>query len=199
MFAFHLMFHPFDGYWDLKHEKRGSLRGALFYMVLAILVFTYQNVGRSYMYNPRGTYSSLTIQIMSILVPVVLFATANWCLTTLFDGEGSFKDIIIATGYSLAPLPFLIIPATLLTHILASSESGIITLLTSFAFVWVGLLLFFGIMITHDYSFMKNILTTAGTILGMAFIMFLVILFATLVSDMIGLVSNIITEITYRM
>ena len=199
MFAFHLMFHPFDGYWDLKHEKRGSLRGALFYMALAILVFTYQNVGRSYMYNPRGTYSSLTIQIMSILVPVVLFATANWCLTTLFDGEGSFKDIIIATGYSLAPLPFLIIPATLLTHILASSESGIITLLTSFAFVWVGLLLFFGIMITHDYSFMKNILTTAGTILGMAFIMFLVILFATLVSDMIGLVSNIITEITYRM
>ena len=96
-------------------------------------------------------------------------------------------------------MPFLIIPATLLTHILASSESGIITLLTSFAFVWVGLLLFFGIMITHDYSFMKNILTTAGTILGMAFIMFLVILFATLVSDMIGLVSNIITEITYRM
>lgn len=199
MFAFHLMFHPFDGYWDLKHEKRGSMRGALFYMGVAILVFTYQNVGRSYMYNPRGTYSSLPIQVMSVLIPVALWAAANWCLTTLFDGEGSIKDIVIATGYSLAPLPFLIIPATLLTHILSSSESGIITLLTSFAFVWVGLLLFFGIMVTHDYSFMKNILTTIGTIVGMGFIMFIIILFATLVSDMIGLVSNIMTEITYRM
>ena len=31
IFAFHLMMHPFDGFWDLKHEKRGSIRGALTY------------------------------------------------------------------------------------------------------------------------------------------------------------------------
>ena len=46
-FAFHLIFHPFDGYWDLKHEKRGSVRGACVYIGLAILAFTYQSVGRS--------------------------------------------------------------------------------------------------------------------------------------------------------
>jgi hypothetical protein len=199
LFAFHLMFHPFDGFWDLKHEKRGSLRGAAFYIGLAVLSFTYQSVGRSYMYNPRGTYSSIAMQFASVCIPVALFAAANWCITTLFDGEGSIKDIVIATGYSLAPLPLLIIPATLLTHILSSSESGIITLLNSFAFIWLGLLLFFGIMITHDYPMVKNFVTVIVTIVGMAFIMFLIILFATLVSDMFGLVSNIITEISYRM
>ena len=199
LFAFHLIFHPFDGFWDLKHEKRGSLRGALFYIGVTILVFTYNSVGRSYMYNPRGTYSSIGAQALSVCVPLVLWVVANWCLTTLFDGEGSVKDILIATGYALTPLSFTIIPATLLTHILASSESGIITLITSFAWVWVGLLIFFGVMITHDYPILKNLVTCVGTIVGMAFIMFLCILFATLVSDMFGLVSNIITEITYRM
>jgi len=199
LFAFHLMFHPFDGFWDLKHEKRGSIRGAAFYIGLAILAFTYQSVGRSYMYNPRGTYSSIGMQIASVCIPVALFAAANWCITTLFDGEGSIKDIIIATGYSLAPLPLLIVPATLLTHILSSSESGIITLINSLAFIWVGLLLFFGIMITHDYPMVKNMLTVVVTIVGMAFIMFIIILFVTLVSDMFGLVSNIITEVSYRM
>ncbi len=199
IFAFHLMFHPFDGFWDLKHEKRGSLRGALFYIGIAVLVFTYQSVGRSYMYNPRGTYSSIGTQLLAVCIPVILWVVANWCLTTLFDGEGSVKDILIATGYALSPLPLLIIPSTLLTHILASSESGIITLLNTFAWVWVGLLIFFGVMITHDYSILKNVGTCIGTIIGMAFIMFLCILFATLVSDIIGLISNIITEITYRM
>ena len=199
LFAFHLMFHPFDGFWDLKHEKRGSLRGALFYIGLAVLVFTYQSIGRSYMYNPRGTYSNIGVQLLAVCIPVLLWVVANWCLTTLFDGEGSVKDIFIATGYALSPLPLLIIPSTLLTHILSSSESGIITLLNTFAWVWVGLLIFFGVMITHDYSILKNVGTCIGTIIGMAFIMFLCILFATLVSDMVGLVSNIITEITYRM
>jgi hypothetical protein len=54
-------------------------------------------------------------------------------------------------------------------------------------------------MITHDYPMVKNFVTVIVTIVGMAFIMFLIILFATLVSDMFGLVSNIITEISYRM
>ncbi len=199
LFAFHLMFHPFDGFWDLKHEKRGSLRGAFFYIGVTVLVFTYNSVGRSYMYNPRGSFSGIGVQILSVCVPLVLWVAANWCLTTLFDGEGSAKDILVATGYALAPFPLLMVPATLLTHILSSSESGIITLLTSFGWVWVGLLIFFGIMVTHDYSMIKNLGTTLGTIAGMAFIMFLCILFATLVSDMFSLVSNIITEITYRM
>ena len=199
LFAFHLIFHPFDGFWDLKHEKRGSVRGSAFWLGIAVLVFTYQSIGRSYMYNPRGTYSSVWVQLASVLAPVALFTVANWCITTLFDGEGSIKDIIIATGYSLAPLPLMIIPATLLTHILASSESGIINLLNSLAFVWVGLLLFFGIMITHDYPMLKNLVTVLVTIVGMAIIMFIIILFVTLVSDMVGLVDNIWTEISYRM
>ena len=32
-------------------------------------------------------------QIVSVLIPLFLFVTANWCLTTLFDGEGNYKDI----------------------------------------------------------------------------------------------------------
>jgi tetratricopeptide (TPR) repeat protein len=199
LFGFHLIFHPFDGYWDLKHEKRGSLRGAAFYIALTIAVFTYNSAGRSYMYNPTGEFQSVGMQIAAVGIPVVLFATANWCITTLFDGEGSIKDILITTGYSLLPLVLLTIPATLLTHVLSSAESGIITLLNTFAFIWVGLLLFFGIMVTQDYSFMKNILTVIVTIVGMAFIMFLIILFVTLVSDIVGLVRNIITEMSYRM
>lgn len=199
LYGFHLIFHPFDGFWDLKHEKRGSVRAAFFYILLTIVAFTYNAVGRSYIYNPRGGYSSVFIQIISIMVPLLLWVIANWALTTLMEGEGSFKDIFIATGYSVLPLPMFIIPSTILTHIATASEAGLINLLVTIAWVWVGLLLFFGMMITHDYSLLKNTITSIATIAGMAFIMFVGILFSTLVAKIIGFISSIITEISYRL
>ena len=199
VYGFHVIMHPFDGFWDLKHEHRGSLRAALFWMAIAVLTFTYQAIGKSYLYNPYGSYTSIVIQVTSLVVPMLLWVTANWCLTTLFDGEGSFKDIFIAVAYSLIPLPLLIIPSVIATHMTTLSEAGIVNLLVSFAYIWMGLLIFFGMMITHDYSLGKNILTALGTIVGMAFIMFIILLFTGLITKIVGFISSIYTEISYRL
>jgi len=199
LFAFHLIFHPFDGFWDLKHEKRGSMRGAIFYLVLGLITVCYQSVGRSYIFNPRASYASMFTTCISLLVPLVLWVVGNWCLTTLFDGEGSLKDIFIATCYSIVPLILLIIPATAITNVLTLSEATIYNMLVSVAWVWTGILLFFGTMVTHDYSLMKNIITCLGTIVAMAFIMFCGVLFSTLLVKMVNFVSGIVTEISYRL
>ncbi len=199
MYAFHLIFHPFDGFWDLKHEKRGSLRGALFYLVLALIAICYNSVGRAYIFNPRASYASMFSTCISLLVPVLLWVTANWCLTTLFDGEGSIKDIFIATCYSLVPLILFMIPATAITNVLTLSEASIYSMLMTLGWVWVGILIFFGTMVTHDYSLMKNVITTIGTVVGMAFIMFCGVLFSTLLVKMVNFISGIVTEISYRM
>ncbi|MBO4870175.1 MAG: YIP1 family protein [Clostridia bacterium] len=198
IFAFHLMMHPFDGFWDLKHEKRGSIRGALTWLAIAIAAFTYNGIGTAYLFNPSRGYQSVFGQIISIVVPVGLWVVSNWCLTTLFEGEGSLKDIFIATCYSLVPIPLCIIPATLFSHILSLSEGKVISLITGVMWVWVGMLVFFGSQVTHDYSFIKNIFTTIGTIVGMAFIMFVALLFTNLIQKIVGFVANIVTEISYR-
>ena len=199
LFAFHLIFHPFDGFWDLKHEKRGSMRGAIFYLVLGLITVCYQSVGRSYIFNPRASYASMFTTCISLLVPLILWVVGNWCLTTLFDGEGSLKDIFIATCYSVVPLILLVIPATAITNVLTLSEATIYNMLVSVAWVWTGILLFFGTMVTHDYSLLKNIITCIGTIVAMAFIMFCGVLFSTLLVKMVNFVSGIVTEISYRL
>ena len=199
LYAFHLIFHPFDGFWDLKHEKRGSLRAALIILALTVVSFAYQAVGQSYLYNPRISYTSVFMQLAGLLVPLLLFVTANWCLTTLFEGEGSFKDVFIACCYSLTPIVLLIPASTLLTHAVTESETGFVSLLVSVCYVWLALLLFFGTMVTHDYSMTKNIGTTLGTILGMVVIMFLCALFSNLLIKMMSFISNLISEIQFRM
>ena len=198
LFVFHLMFHPFDGYWDLKHEKRGSIRGALTFMGLAVIALFYRSIGRGYVMNPKGEYSTIFMQLLVVAVPVLLFAVANWCLTTLFEGEGSFKDIFIGIGYSLFPIVLTVIPTTLLSNFVTKDETDILSLIVTIGFIWTGFLIFFGMMVTHGYTVPKNLVTTLGTIVGMAFIMFLAILFTSLVMDMVHFITNIVTEVTYR-
>ena len=100
-YVFHIMFHPFDGFWDLKHEKRGSLRAALIFMALTVVAMFYRSVGIGYVMNPQGVYSTIFMQLLVVVVPIALFAVANWCLTTLFEGEGNLKEIVIAIGYNV--------------------------------------------------------------------------------------------------
>ena len=198
-YGFHVILHPFDGFWDLKHEKRGSVRGAIFFILLAIATFYYQAIGQGYLLDPFASLASVWGQIFGVLVPLFLFVLANWCLTTLFEGEGSFKDIFVACSYSLLPIPLLVIPTTIYSNFCITTETDIIGFISTFAFIWLGLLVFFGTMVTHDYSMGKNVITVLGTVVGMVFIMFLAVLFTTLVGKIVGLITNIVDEIQYRL
>ncbi|MBQ8818209.1 MAG: YIP1 family protein [Clostridia bacterium] len=198
IYVFHVIFHPFDGFWDLKHEKRGSLRAAITILAAVIVAFYYQAIGQGYLLNPQENYSTIIAVILSVGAPFALWTIANWCLTTLFDGEGSYKDIFIATCYALAPMVIILIPTTLVSNVLVAEELDILSVINAFAFIWAGILIFFGMMVTHDYPMGKNFLTTLGTILGMVVIMFIAILFSTLLGKLVSFVTNIVTEIQFR-
>ena len=198
VFPFHLVFHPFDGFWDLKHEKRGSVRGGLTILGLTILAFYYNSIGQGYIFDPARNRSSIIFQAIGIILPVMLWVTANWCLTTLFDGEGSYRDVFVATTYALSPLPPLLVISTLLTNVLTSAEGAIASMLVIIGYVWVGFLIFFGMLVTHRYSLPKNIVTTLGTILALSVLVFVSALFSSLVIKMVSFVASIVIEISNR-
>lgn len=197
-YSTHLMFHPFDGFWDLKHEKRGGVRAGVFFLAFTIAAFYYKDIGTGYIFSADHYPGTIFQAILSVMVPFLLFIVANWCLTTLLEGEGSFKDVFVASSYALSPLPFLIILSTVASNFLVQNESAIMTMITTVGFAWVALLLFFGIMVTHGYSMGKNIVTVIATVIGMAFIMFLSILFSNLMTKIVALVVGIFEEINYR-
>ncbi len=198
LYSMHLIFHPFDGFWDLKHEKRGSVRAAITIDTLVVFVFFYNNISLGYIMNPYGEYSTILEVAVSVLLPLFLAVTANWCLTTLFDGEGSFKDVFVAISYALVPLLFTMTIGTLFSNVALANEVDMVNLIMNIGWVWTGLLVFFGLMVTHDYTTGKNLIMILSTILGILVIMFVGILFSTLIIKMVSFISNIIIEITYR-
>ncbi len=75
----------------------------------------------------------------------------------------------------------------------------IIGFIGTLAFIWLGILVFFEPLVTHDYSLGKNFVTILGTLIAMVFIMFIAVLFTTLIGKIVSLITNIVTEIQYRM
>ena len=197
-YGMHIIFHPFDGYWDLKHEQRGSVRASLIYVVLTVLAFYYQSIGTGFYKNPQGGSNSIFMTATSIIVPLLLWVIGNWCFTTLFDGEGNMKHIFMASSYALFPVPLFVIVSTILTNFLVGDEAQIATMLITLAYVWMAFLLVFGMQTIHNFSTGKNIVMILCTLVGMIFIVFIALLFTTLASKMIGFVETIVDEISFR-
>ena len=198
LYGFYVIVHPFDGFWDLKHEKRGSVRGGLCILALTVVAVVYNTIGSAYLFGGGAGKVNVVGPMVTVLLLVGLWCLANWCLTTLFDGEGSLKDIFVATSYALVPIPIIMIPATIATHFCSLAEAEFITLILGVAYVWTGMLIVFGSMTTHGYTMGRNLAITLFTVVGMVFILFMAVLFWNLITRMVSFVTDIITEISYR-
>ena len=71
-------------------------------------------------------------------------------------------------------------------------------MLLTIANVWTGFLIFFGMMTIHDYTLGKNVIISIFTLLGVAIIMFIAMLFTGLIQKVVTFVYNIVVEIQFR-
>lgn len=200
LYSFHLMFHPFDGFWDLKHEKRGSLRAAIVILLLVMCADIFKTMVGGYAFIPSD-FRVIDLQdtLLKILIPFILWVCANWGLTTLMDGEGSFKAIFIATAYSLMPIVIINIPVTIFSNFIVLQELQFMTFFISLSYVWAFGLIFFGILVTNAYDITKNMITSLFSIVGMGFIAFISVLFINILQKIITFGTTLINEITFRM
>lgn len=202
MFAFKVIVRPIRNFYDLKHEKEGNLGAALTIVGLVIMTFIFKRqLTRFVFQNPFLDPKDLNIisEALGIIVPFILWCVSNWCLTTLMDGDGSFRDIVIASGYALFPLVIINIPMILLSWVLTIDEGGFYFILDSTATAWTLLLIFISTMVTHQYTLKKTIFTTVLIIIGMGLIAFIALLFVTLIQQMYGFVYSIYKELIFRL
>lgn len=197
VYAMHVIFHPFDGFWDIKHESRGSKAGATILLAAAALSLIVREMITGFQYN-GGERSDPLVWLLVFAGVVTLFCVSNWCLTSLTDGKGSMGDIYVTVGYSVTPLVLMSIPIGALTNLLSINEAGFISVFTAIAFLWTGLLLFFGCMTTHEYSFGKNILSVILTLVGMLILLFIGFLLFNLFGRIASFVENIVAELSLR-
>ncbi len=199
-YALYVIVHPFDGFWDLTHEKRGSLAAANFIVFMMLLTRILRLQYTSFMfidvYWPRV---NIFQQIISILLPLTVFCLGNWGLTTLFEGKGRLKDVYMGTAYALTPTVLLQLPMIVLSNVITIDEGAFYMVLDWVSLILTGFLILIAMMMIHDYSFGKTILFTAMSIFSMLVIVFLILLFFNLVINGINYFVSLYREITFRL
>jgi len=127
-----------------------------------------------------------------------LWCVVNWGLCTLFEGKGTFKEIVIVTGFALIPQIINSIFFIIASHVLVYSEAAIITGFQAICWIVTIVVLLVELTIIHDYSFFRALGMSLVTIIGMILCAFLIILVFTLFQDVIQFGRSIYTELAYR-
>lgn len=198
-FPKYVLFHPFDGFDDLKNHKKGKLWVALLFIALYALlrIVTYQY--ESFVINLRNPMDLNNIQeTFSVVLIVTLFVVGNWSVTTLMEGKGKFKEILMVTGYALFPVIIIGFPAVIISNFLTLEEISFYTLAVSISYFFTAWMLFMGILNIHQFGLMKTIGCFILTIFSMLVMMFLGLLFFDLIQQFISFIAAIITELGLR-
>ena len=197
--ALHILRHPIYGVWDMKREKTGRYRDGFILILLTIASVIFNRQMRAFVFNP---YYNVPLNIIKevalVVIPVVLFSLANWSVTTLAEGKGGFKDIFMVTCYSLMPLIIFQVATPIISHFMTLNELVYLQMLDAVGYGWMLLMLMLGIQEIHEYSVGKMIKTTILTIIGAAIIVFIALLFFSLLQELGSFVYSVYREFSLR-
>jgi len=198
-YSLYVCTHPLDGFWDLTHEKRGSIAAANVILAAAVLVEILRLTLTSFQFvTVNMEYFNAVIVMLRILLPVFLWTVANWGLTTLMDGKGRMRDIYMAVCYALTPYVIINAVMIVLSRLITFDEGAVYWFLAGLAVVWTAILILSGMMMIHDYSFGKTVLSSLLTVVGMGVMVFIFVVFFSLISDATAYFISLYKEILFR-
>lgn len=199
-YSLHVITHPFDGFWDLIHEQRGTLAAAHTFLFLFLLVRVMKLILTSFQFiNAPIQHINIFEEAASLLLPFLILCLANWAMTTLFDGKGRFKDIYMGMCYALVPYILIQLPMIFVSNMLTFEEGSLYSVMLSISVIWCVFLVFVGLMEIHDYGPGKTFIFIIVTIVGAAVIIFLILVFFSLLSDAFGFFVSLYREGSYRL
>lgn len=198
-FVKHVVMHPFEGFEDLRWKKQGSM--GIAFALVCLLFFQQIAYNRMYGFQYYSAYDKIFNIIPYIFKSFIIFFTwvvANWAMCTLFDGEGTMKNIFVNSAYALIPYIAGYLIGTVMSHFLIRDEYVFIQAIEIIGTCWSFVLLISGIKAVHQFTFGKTIALMLLTLVAMVAILFLLVLLLTLFQQVLIFIFSVYTELAYR-
>lgn len=196
----HTVFHPFEGFEDLRWKKGGSMLYASLIVVLWFIgSILYSNFcGKQFVMSSTKLFSIVPFVVQTIVL-FLTWVVGNWSICTLLEGEGTMRKIYIYSAYALIPYVVQMYIQVILSHLLTQDEIIFITTVQVIGVVWSVVLMFMAIKAVHQYSVSKTIFAIILTIVAMLLILVLLVLLVALFQQVYVFATSVYTEISYRL
>lgn len=199
-FSLYCITHPLDGFWDLTHEKRGSIAAANTILILTLVARVMKLQFTSFIFNKvYWPEINIFLYLASILFPLALWCVGNWGLTTLFDGKGRLSQIYMATCYGMTPYPLIQFPLIIFSNLVTVDEEEFYLVLSGLSLVWAAILILAAMSQIHEYKMSKTIVFTIATGFAMLVMIFILLLFFSMISSGVAYFISIGREILFRL
>lgn len=196
LFPLYTLRHPIDGFeqFKIRDVKSVGLSAAIVILWFAVSIFSRYTTGFIYN-NGMKDFNPVAVLVATIGLYVV-FVASNWCVASFLEGKGTATDIICTVAYSLIPYVLSKLIAIPLSNILTAKEAVFITIISAFGLLWSGFILIAGLYAIHQYSFTKTVVSIILTLLGMIVIVFVLVIFYSLIQQAFGFIESLYQEIT---
>lgn len=195
----HVVFHPVEGFEDLRWKKKGSMKIALIIVLgLFISMVVRERLRGPQFYMPNDKLFNVIPLLVQSVVFFFTWVIGNWAVCTLFNGEGTLKKICIFSAYALVPYVVCTYISVFLSNFMTQDEAIWVNFVYYVGLCWSIVLLIQAMRAVHQYTFGMTLLSMAATLLAMIIILFLAILLLSLFQQVYVFGYSIYTEIAYR-
>lgn len=197
----HILYAPFDGFWEQKHEKKGNVKSGIVIMIFLFLSFSLSSAFTGFSFTKPTdelTEFNLILELAKTVLPIMLWCVSNWCITALIEGSGNFKEIFISTCFAIVPYIIASFISTALSHVLTLDEGQILSIIVVIGLAYSALLIIAATCSIHDCSFSKALVTILLTVIGMMIIVFIAVLFFNLLNKFFDFAISVYNELRLR-
>lgn len=195
-FMFRFIRKPADSFYYIKQKERGSLLFALLIYAWVVVVRILSLYITGFVFNPFSSPWQIHVEteILYTVVPILLWNVANYLIASINDGEGSMRQVVIGTAYSLFPYALFALPIAAFSNLLTLNEAFVYSFSTQIILIWTGIMLVIMVKEIHNYSFSETVRCILITLFTMAIFLLAAYILYVLFSQLFEFVEAVIRE-----
>jgi hypothetical protein len=198
-FGFYCITHPIDGFWDLTHEKRGTMAAANTILFATVFMRIISLKYTSFIFNDINWEEvNILLYVATIIFPLALWVVGNWALTTLSDGKGRLNQVYMATCYGMLPYPIVQLFLMLFSNVVTVDEAGFYTTVGTLTLVYCAILIICAMGQIHEYRAGKNIMFTIFSLFAILVEIFILLLFFSMISQGVAYIVSLVKDMLFR-
>jgi len=195
-FPLYVLTKPFKAFSDIKYEGKGSLPACVFFMfMLMLLSVMRQSYTGAVFVEVEPRFMNIWSVMAGVLAQTILLVAANWSVSVLTNGSGSFKEIFMVAMYAQYPYMWLSALYLVLSHVLSLNEAALLSFCLALGVVCIAFYGFIGLVSVHCYGFFQGIASVLLTVLALVIIIFVILMLVSMGSELVSFVSTVYKEI----
>ncbi|MFC1465143.1 MAG: YIP1 family protein [Candidatus Brachytrichaceae bacterium NZ_4S206] len=200
VFLFRFIKQPADSFYYIKANLRGSLAFAFILYAWVVVVRIASLYLTSFIFSPYANPTEIRVEVEAayVIVALALWNVANYLVSTISDGEGRLRDVVIGTAYSLFPYALFALPIALISNVLTLNEVFLYEFTTGLVWFWVGLLLFLMVKEIHNYTLSETVRNILITLFTMTMFLLTGYILYVLFDQVFEFISAIVQEVGLR-